>query len=525
MALARRRKRVVIAKDEMQSERLRAGATSVSFGDSRLRVSPFEFGNLGLQPTHQSDLALAFFRYSRHRSPHTRVATYGSLRTFAVFLRTNHPPRYSDRMLDFYAYLESGLNAKGEIFKVNHRIGIYDCVRLALENIMERPLVKYLATTLPHAPHRRSRRSRSPECLSEIEEKRVLDAAKAEIRAARERPPELVTKRLLIPYAVLIGARTWANSHALFSLLVDCLEPHPLDDRRTVINWRKPRSKRRQYRSFRTDRDFDPPQLVNELIRLTAPIRAVTSPSDRNMLFIGETIKYGRPWRGPSSVNYNHIDNLLNEFIRAHNLPKFTFRTLRVTGIRGTLKATRNVRVVQKLANHERRVSTVEYASERDTIEICNEFISDIQREYRGFLLSDISDAQKMTKTLDIDKETAKAIQAGRNASLSGFNCKNPMEGKAPGTKAGELCINYLACFTCENAVLGNDVRSAARLIQFRDAIIADEPLMRPERYDYLYRWVVEQLNTRILPLYDRAILMAAIELAKTLPVLPSFAQ
>jgi hypothetical protein len=46
---------------------------------------------------------------------------------------------------------------------------------------------------------------------------------------------------------------------------------------------------------------------------------------------------------------------------------------------------------------------------------------------------------------------------------------RTPMAGVAPGTRRGELCTNFMGCFTCPNAVITPDPSTVARLLQARD--------------------------------------------------------
>ena len=493
----------------------------MDFGYNESRASPFEFGNLGLPRWIASDLALAFLRYGRPQSPVSRNGNYAAFKAFATFLSERPARRFSDRLLDYYAFLERRLTRGGRPLSLKHRLAYYDHVRLALATIRERPLLQYLRTTLPRAPHRSEQWKPSRDRLAASEFTAVLNACFSEIQATRENPPGVVTARVLLPFAIAIAARTWANPSSLFDLDLECQSLHPLDNRRTVIAWRKGRSLSRQYRSFLSAGTFEPPRLVSDIIGLTSTFRDEAPAHIRHKLFITQTSRYSRSSGPPRKMRYNHVNKLMANFIALHELPKFTIRTLRVSAIRGALVNTRNVRVVQRLANHAQRLSTLRYAVDTDTIELCNEVISEIQDEMRSYLLSDLSSTKAVAEGTGVSPSVARAIVAGENATLSGFTCRNPMEGRAPGTRAGELCTNFLACFRCENAVLGNDPLSAARLIQFRQAIASERLSMHPERFAYLYAWISAQLDTKILLLYDEQTLREADELVPQLPPLP----
>ena len=65
-----------------------------------------------------------------------------------------------------------------------------------------------------------------------------------------------------------------------------------------------------------------------------------------------------------------------------------------------------------------------------------------------AFVLWVRKDPDEIVKTLGVTRATAADIAAGRNASASGFTCRNPLEGVAPGQQRGRLCTAWLGCFT-----------------------------------------------------------------------------
>ena len=104
---------------------------------------------------------------------------------------------------------------------------------------------------------------------------------------------------------------------------------------------------------------------------------------------------------------------------------------------------------------------------------------------------------------------------------MFGFDCKDPLAGIAPGTRAGELCNHYLGCFTCPNAVITTDPASLARLVQARDHLHAGSQYIHPARWDAIYAPQLRILEEDILTRFSARELAAAAAIRATLPSLP----
>jgi hypothetical protein len=104
---------------------------------------------------------------------------------------------------------------------------------------------------------------------------------------------------------------------------------------------------------------------------------------------------------------------------------------------------------------------------------------------------------------------------------MFGFGCTDPFSGIAPGTRAGELCTNFLGCLTCPNAVLGGDARTLARLIQARDHLQAAATQLHPARWDAIYAPQLRILEEDILTRFSARDVADAQRLCASLPPLP----
>lgn len=113
------------------------------------------------------------------------------------------------------------------------------------------------------------------------------------------------------------------------------------------------------------------------------------------------------------------------------------------------------------------------------------------------------------------------SLPAGAAVSMFGFDCKDAFAGIAPGTRRGELCTNFLGCFTCPNAVITTDAASLARLLQARDHINAASGYLHPARWEVIYAPQLRILEEDILTRFSGRELTAAEPLRSTLPPLP----
>jgi hypothetical protein len=104
---------------------------------------------------------------------------------------------------------------------------------------------------------------------------------------------------------------------------------------------------------------------------------------------------------------------------------------------------------------------------------------------------------------------------------MFGFGCTDPFAGTAPGTHRGELCTNFMGCFTCPNAVIASDPATLARLLQARDHLHAAAAVLHPARWEAVYRPQLRILEEDILPRFAASELAAAQPLVVQLPPLP----
>ena len=113
------------------------------------------------------------------------------------------------------------------------------------------------------------------------------------------------------------------------------------------------------------------------------------------------------------------------------------------------------------------------------------------------------------------------ALQPAQTVSLFGFGCKDPLAGTAPGTRSGELCMNFMGCFTCPNAIITPEPAIVARLLQARDHLRAAATTLHPARWRAMYAPQLRILEEDILSRFAAREVAAAEPLLSQLPPLP----
>jgi hypothetical protein len=104
---------------------------------------------------------------------------------------------------------------------------------------------------------------------------------------------------------------------------------------------------------------------------------------------------------------------------------------------------------------------------------------------------------------------------------MFGFDCKDPFAGLAAGTRRGQLCTHFLGCFTCPNAIIPDDPRTLARLLQAREHLRDAASSVHPVRWQAIYAPPLHILEHDILPRFSAAELAAAEPHRATLSPLP----
>ncbi|MGH3430237.1 MAG: hypothetical protein ACRDQZ_22155, partial [Mycobacteriales bacterium] len=320
----------------------------------------------------------------------------------------------------------------------------------------------------------------------------------------------------LLPYYLAILIQSAGNPEPLAQLGIDCLQAIPLLDDRELLVWAKARAGCMQRRSFSRTAPFEPPALIREIILWTRRLRAHASDSRRDRLFL-----YKGQW-GVTALSFSMVQILNPAFVARHQLPHFTFASIRPSVLTAFYRASGDLRQVKAIANHAHLSTTVGYVAGAQ-VEAQNRVrVAALQNAFVGHVNHPSpADSSTSTSTRLRRPAHARRVAQGEVVSLFGFNCNDALSGVAPGTRPGELCTNFLGCFTCPNAVITADARSLARLLQARDHLRAASGYLHPARWQVIYAPQLAILEEDILARFSERELASADPYRATLPPLP----
>lgn len=311
----------------------------------------------------------------------------------------------------------------------------------------------------------------------------------------------------IFPYYLAIIIHAAGNPQAIAQLGIDCLQPIPLLDDRELLVWSKGRAGKLQRRTFRTTGAFEPPALVRELVQWTQRLRPRAAPAYRNRLFIAKGHLGIRP------LGWSFIKTARRLFIARHNLPPFALSAIRPGVLTAFYRLSGDLRQAKEIANHAHLSTTVSYVQGPEVQSQNQVRVAALQGEFQGHIQG--RGPKNNTEPL------VHAAPCGQAVSMFGFDCKDPLAGIAPGTRAGELCTHYLGCFTCPNAVITTDPASLARLVQARDHLRSGISYLHPARWEAIYAPQLRILEEDILTRFSARELTVATALRATLPSLP----
>lgn len=317
----------------------------------------------------------------------------------------------------------------------------------------------------------------------------------------------------IVAYMIAIGAQTYANTEALRTMRRDCMSEHLLLEGRVMVSWHKGRAAREQRRSFLRDKSLSVPALIDQVLAMTERLIPHTPVRQRDRLFLTGIIHASRS----IGVIPDYLaSKLTRRFVDRHGLLgddgkplKLTLAALRSSGL--TLAHERlghDILKTQALANHATPDTTQRYVDRPRVRKAQALAIGQLQARFVEVVRGDAETPPKAEPLPDL-----------RNATASGFICRDPLAGVAEGQRNGELCTAWLGCFTCPNAVIPLEKDVLVRLLATRAALMGGRAGMAPQRWRLLYAPKLEILERDILPLFPEAMLDAAA--MSPLPQLP----
>jgi len=316
----------------------------------------------------------------------------------------------------------------------------------------------------------------------------------------------------LLPYYLAILIHTAGNPDPIAELRCDCLQALPLLDDRQALVWFKPRAHSIQRRTFSATDRFAPPALVEEILRWSERLRALAPAPLRDRLFLFKCLY------GVSALSSGTAKSLLKVFCERHGLARFALASIRPGVLSSFYRASGDLRRTAVVANHATLAATVRYVDTPQVQAQHRARIADLQNAFIGHIEQPHAGG---ATAASVSVEPGAALPDSEVVSMFGFGCTDPFAGTAPGTRRGELCTNFMGCFTCPNAIITPDPATLARLLQAHEHMRAASAALHPARWQAFYAPQLRILEEDILPRFAASELAAARSLVAQLPPLP----
>jgi hypothetical protein len=327
----------------------------------------------------------------------------------------------------------------------------------------------------------------------------------------------------LSAFFLAIAIQTAGNPDALRRLRRDCQSPHPLDERRVMIDWGKPRAghkvKRAQRRSFDSRRPYAAPNLIDRLLTMTEPLAAQAAPLDRDLLFLIKSEKT----RTVGVVPMATLGVVIKRFIERANariaiwnraaperrrepLPDFAAAFLRGSAATQVYTASQgDLIAAQALLNHTRIDTTERYVRGPEAKRLQTETIVRAQALMIGWVMGEPGGK-------------AEAVPVSMRVTAPfGHDCLNPLGGDTP----GKPCSRLGACLRCPGLVIPLDAQHLARILQAIGALETARRTLDSARWELIYAPSYRILVNDILPDFPDGLRDEARRVMAELPTLP----
>jgi integrase len=357
--------------------------------------------------------------------------------------------------------------------------------------------------------------------LSPATFKKILAAATKQIIAIRQayKPGDVPTSaQQLIPFMILIAARTGINSDALYRLERDCIVAHEIDEEYFYCVWDKPRAGRQQKQLHRVDRrkQMGVVELIQFVRQYTEPLALKTDTPANKKLFLHLSENTLLKHRLISSYTAPRISfRRLKEFRERHQLPYFSFSSIRPSAATLLyLQTGGNLGKVRQFLQHAHFSTTIRYVLNQISEQFNARMIQKAQ-ERMVERVTVIPETRKVgIKRLDLPKLQATQIIEGRFDTGCG-TCRNPYDSPQMGEEKGQLCTSFHACFSCPNGLwfledLPWVIATLNRFLHLRSE-------MKPGDWDAVYGNSVRILNDNIISAFRPEQIEVAMRQAKEL--------
>ena len=325
------------------------------------------------------------------------------------------------------------------------------------------------------------------------------------------------TPETLVPFLILIGAETFANADALRLFRRECVRPDPLFEGSYLVRWDKGRSNGEQQRQVSGTAASSVPRLVERLLALTERLVPHAPPDEQDRLFLCRV----RKKRHRAGLIGSHaLQETLRKLVRswdvrdAHGgLVALNLAMLRPAGLTLLYRQRRDLIGVSRAAGHSSLAVTVRYVLDPETEHDNDVFIARRQQE---FARADNWRSQPAEATPDASAQHSQGVA---------FTCADPLQGRSPRARPGELCPEWLWPLTDPGLVIPNDARYLARVLQLQKHLQRARHQMRTDRFNLVYLPLLELIEVEILPRFgDVHIVEKAEALIAALAPLPDLA-
>jgi len=322
------------------------------------------------------------------------------------------------------------------------------------------------------------------------------------------------TPESLVPFLILIGAETFANADALRLFRRDCVRPDPLFEGSYLVRWDKGRSPGVQQRKLTGTAPSSVPRLVERLIALTERLVPHAPPDEQGRLFLCRV----RKKRHRAGLIGNHaLNEALQKLIRrwdvrdaSGRLVSLNLAMLRPAGLTLLYRQRRDLIGVSRAAGHSSLAVTVRYVLDPETERMNDLFIA---RRQQDLARMNHWRPQRVDETPNLVEPSSQGV---------GFACADPMHGRSPRARPGELCPEWLWPLTDPGLVIPNDARYLARVLQLQRHLRQARHEMLADRFNLVYLPLLEVLDDEILPRFsDLQVVHKAAALVGTLTPLP----
>lgn len=317
-----------------------------------------------------------------------------------------------------------------------------------------------------------------------------------------------LTIRTALPYYLLILIQTCGNPQGIKDLKLDCLQPHPTDPLKRRIYWIKYRGHGEQAFDVMAEGRYSVARCVDDLVRLTRPLRSMAREGDARVLMIARTGKIAQ------RISLMAFHDALDEFRNEHSLPAFTFADLRKAAAAAIDRFTGSARAVSRALQHRRSGTSRHYLGARRSVDRRYERVL----HFQGQMVALATGRARLHRV---------ASATDRYETVTGMLCRDPLEGLAKGSIVGEACLKWLECCRCPNAIIVKDdpaivariVRAAMSLRELHAASAASADAF--QHFESAFRPTLHVIESQILPHISKKVRARAEQIAATLPALP----